>query len=482
MAADGTPTGETQPPPHHAAGMGRRLRMWRPAPVGPNGGGSLDVVVSRTRDLARNNPWAGAAIDRWVSNMIATGIQAKSQAASGRDLHDALWREWSAVADADGALIFEAMQALATREWKECGEVFARIRPRRESDGLPVPLQIQLIESEQCPRHYYGTAPNGNAIREGIEVNGIGKRVAYWMYGAHPGDMFPTQINAMELRRIPADQVIHLFRPSRAGQLRGVSDLAAVAIKAFKLDKIDDNIQERIQVGNLFAGFLTRDKPAPSVLGEAVDPGYASDSDDTPIVSLEPGTMTELPDGVKPEFSAPPNAGTDYPEYVRTGLLAFAARAGVPYEVLTGDLRDISDRALKLVLLEFHRLIEMDLWLYMIPQFCQRIRNAWWDQAVLAGKISAPGYAENPGAWRKTLWMPEGWPYSHPVQDVTADEKAIAAGLTSRKRITLRRGEDADEIDAEQAEDNARADRLKLSYTSDGRNANAKPAQQGTTP
>lgn len=460
-------------PAYQAGGQGRRLRSWRPPMVGPNIGGSADSIVARCRDLARNDPWSGASIDRYVSNSIATGVQAKAVNGSDelRAACDQGWREWCQVADADGVLIFEAMQALGAREWKEAGECFARIRPRRIEDGLPVPLQIQLIESEQCPRNYYATASNGNQIREGIELNGIGKRVAFWMYRTHPGDAaHMTAINGGELVRIPADQIIHLYRPLRAGQLRGISDLAGVATLAYELKQIHGNITERIKVGNLFAMFLVRDKPGTdNVLSETVG---ATDADDTPIVGLEPGTATELPDVVKPHFSTPPNAGTDYAEFVRIGLLAFAARVGVPYEVLTGDLRDVSDRALKLILLEFHRLIEMDLWLYFIPQFCQRIRNAWWDQAVLAGALNVPDYATRPNWYRQTLWMPEGWPYSHPVQDVTADEKAIAAGLTSRTRLVLRRGEDPHEIDAEQAADNARADAAGLSYTSDGRNAN----------
>lgn len=482
---DTTPT-----PAYNASGTGRRLRMWRPPNAGPNLGGTMDQIVSRSRDLVRNNPWAGAAVDRYVSNMIATGIQAKAvngtpeQKAAVDKLHKA----WAPVADADGVLIFEAMQALAAREWKEAGEVFVRLRNRRPDDGLPVPLQLQMIESEQCPRSYYATAGNGNQIREGIEVNGIGKRVAYWMYRAHPGDMHTGVINAGELVRIPADQVIHLFRPLRAGQLRGVPDLASVAAKAYGLERTSDNVDLRMQMANLFTLFFKKTKGGgDSVLNETAPSGVAED-DGTPIAGLEPGTSVELPEGWEPVFSTPPTAGTDYPEYMRLGLLSFAARFGVPYEVLTGDLRNISDRALKLILLEFQRLIEMDLWLYMIPQFCQRIRSAWWDQAVIAGALEAPGYAVNASMYRETLWMPEGWPYTHPVQDVTAAEKAIAAGLTSRSKLVLRRGEDPSDIDNEQAADNARADALGLRYTSDGRHAMApaqpqpQPQQEDTTP
>ena len=380
--------------PHQASGTGRRLAMFRAPLSGPNQSGGIDTIVNRSRHMGRNNPWVKASVDKYVANAIGTGIQAKciNGTAEQKKARHKKWRRWCKVADADGQLTFEALQALAVAEYREAGECFARLRPRRPSDGLPVPLQVQLIESEQCPRHYYSTAPNGNAIKEGIEFGPIGNRVAYWFYRAHPGDQNPGTVNASELVRIPADQIIHLFRPLRAGQLRGVPDLAGVAAHAYNLDRINDSTIERVKVGNLFAGFLKRTKGgSDTVLGETqVD----TDTDDTPIAGLEPGTMVELPDGVEPVFSDPPNAGSDYPQFMRFNLLAFAARVGVPYEVLTGDLANVSDRALKLILLEFHRLIEMDLWLYMIPQFCQRIRNAWWDAAVLAGALAAPGYAE----------------------------------------------------------------------------------------
>ena len=129
-------------PAYNASGNGRRLRAWRPPNIGPNLGGTIDQVVTRARDLVRNNPWAGAAVDRYVSNMVATGIQAKTVNGTPeeRAAVDALWRKSCKQMDADGVLIFEAQQALAAHEWKEAGEVFARIRSRRPGDGLVLAL------------------------------------------------------------------------------------------------------------------------------------------------------------------------------------------------------------------------------------------------------------------------------------------------------------------------------------------------------
>lgn len=472
--ADGTLT-----PEHTASGHGRRLQMWRPPMSGPNSAGGLETVVARARDLIRKNSWAGAASEKSVTNGIGVGIQGKTVNGTPEQKAqiDRLWKRSCKQMDADGILGFEGMQALGWREWKEPGEVFIRIRSRRDSDGLAVPVQFQLIESEQCPRDYYSIASNGNPIREGIEFNRIGRRVAYWMYRAHPGDRHDMLTNATELVRVPAEQVIHLFRPVRAGQLRGIPDMVSVMVRLHNLDSLDDATLERVKIANLFAGWFTR-KPGASDDGVLGETSTSRDTDDTPIAGLEPGTMAELPDGVEPVFSEPPSAGSDYAEFYRLNLMAAAARIGIPYEVLTGDLRNISDRALRLILNEFRRGIEMDQWLYMIPIFCQRIRDAWMDAAVVSGALNLPGYADDRDMYTETLWVPQGWPWSHPVQDVNAERNAVRAGFKSRTAVQLGSGEDPDQVNRQIAADNAFADQMAFVFDSDPRKVSASGITQ----
>ncbi|MBL8301097.1 MAG: phage portal protein [Rhodanobacteraceae bacterium] len=463
------PTTDT-PNEYQASGSGRRLRAWRPAMSGPNSASNIATMVARMRDASRNNPWVGAAQEKRAINGIGVGIQAKQiwGTKAFRKAVDALWASSMKRMDADGVCTFYGMQELAWREWDEAGEVFARIRSRRPADGLPVPMQVQLIESEQCPRDYHGMASNRNPIRQGIEYNAIGGRVAYWMYRSHPGDATWMDTRANELVRVPAEQVIHLYRPMRAGQQRGISRNAAVLLLADCLNKHRDNTLDRTQLQNLFGGWFI-----PPLHGADDSPlaetQSGTDVDGTPIAGLEPGTMQELPPGWDVKLSTPPSPGTDFGEFVRTQLLAFCASAGLPYEVLTGDLRDVSDRALKLVLNEFRRLIESDQWLYMIRRFCQQIREAWFDAAVLAGQLVVPGYTDIRDEVTAPQWVPQGWPWSHPVQDVDAETKAVRAGFKSRSDVILGQGNDPEETDMQQQRDNERADTLRIQHDSDGR-------------
>lgn len=464
-------------PAYTAAASGQRLRIWRTPTTGPNSVTTqgLSTIRSRARHAARNDPWAGAALDKLTSNGIGTGIQAKplwgDEAFRARVQR--LWRAWVKVADADGVLDFYAMQSIVWREWHEAGECFIRLRDRRTSDGLPVPLQLQVIEAEQCPADLWSTASNGNAIRAGIEFSKIGARVAYWFYRSHPGEQ-AIAVSGNELVRVPAESVLHVFEPLRAGQIRGIPRAASVLTRMFHLDSIDDAVLERFKLANLFGGFFTRpaasDPPSPTMVSSLTT---ETASDDTPLGGLEPATMVELPAGMEVEFTDPPTPGEDYSEFLRGHLLAIAARHGVPYEVLTGDLRNVSDRALRLILNEFRRVIEQHQWLYLIPQFLQPVREHWFDAAILDGSLSVSNYEAARDDVIETLWVPQGWPYSHPVQDVEADIKAIRGGLASRSATILSAGEDPEQVDRELAEDSARADALGLVLDSDPRKTSA---------
>lgn len=197
--------------------------------------------------------------------------------------------------------------------------------------------------------------------------------------------------------------------------------------------------------------------------------------------------MQYLPPGVDVKFNSPPDAGPYYSEFMRQGLMAFATTMGLPLEVLTGDLREISDRALRLILNEFRRLIEMWQWLTFIPRFCQPWRARYFDAAVLAGALEIPGYSEKRAEVVDTLWVPQGWPYSHPVQDVDADIKAIRAGLQARSSTVLARGEDPEQMEQTIASDNERGDQLGFVFSSDPRKttpegkATAQPAGDTST-
>ncbi|MPS30641.1 MAG: phage portal protein [Alcaligenaceae bacterium] len=453
---------------------GARSRNWNPSSAGPNSAAAsnLQTIRRRGRDATRNDPWAKTASVRWVSNAIGTGIQPypRHPDRAVRRLLKERWGDWVPEADADGRLDFYGQQALAARSIFTDGEALGRLRTRLPSDGLTVPLQLQCLEGDHLPVEKTELVPGSNEIVNGVEFDLLGRRVAYHMWSRHPGEYGRM---GMQLRRVPADQVIHAYQVLRPGQVRGVSELATVLLRLKTLDNFDDAVAFRQEVANLFAGFITRAAPE----GSPYDPvdnweGGADDlpdADGTPVLGMEPGTLNTLADGEDIKFATPPGAPDSYAEFMRQQLMAAFASVGIPYELGTGDLRGVSDRTLRVLVNEFHRLIEQYQWTVFIHQWCRPVWNAWLEALVLDGSISASDYLANRRLWRRVLWVPQGWEYFNPVQDVNAKQAEVRAGFTSRSAVILAQGEDPDEVMEWVRSENDAADAAGLMFDSDSR-------------
>lgn len=456
---------------YEAGKSGRRLGIWQPGSLGPNAAvlQQLDLLRARSRDAARNNGWIKKGINTWVSNEIGTGITPRSQAPDEkfRQAADALWLKWGKFADADGLLDINGLMWSASRNRIESGEIFIRFRPRNLSEGLPVPLQLQLLEPEFCPVNENQVLSGGSRkIRAGIEFDGIGRRRAYWMYRSHPGDRFMDSL-ALDLVPVPADSVIHHYAPLRPGQIRGVPWTVQALIKAKDFDEYDD-------------AELLRKKNKSSYTGAVVKPNYDLDNDakfdpisgeplerdanDIPMITSQPGSLFSLLPGEDVRMFDGDSTGSGYADFVRQQLLGVAAALDVPYEFISGDMSKVNDRTLRAILSEFHRIIEQTQWMIFIPQVCDRVYEEFIDTAVMSGALTAPGYDQRREEYLAVEWHPTGWPYLHELQDAQADQIKLKSGLTSRKRIAAKQGEVIEEIDRENAEDKDRADSLGLNY------------------
>lgn len=464
---------------YDAAGSGRRMRGWTPTTSGPNKAlVGLQNIRNRSLDVNRND-WAGeASTRRWTTSLIGVGItpRLRSSVPKGRrPLVKDLWDRWVEVADADGVLNFYGLQTLAVRSWLTSGEVFIRKRVRRMDFGMEVPLQIQLIEPEYVPLFDSDTwpgMPKGNTIRSGIERDSRGQRVAYWMHREHPSD---GMVNLQNLLRIPANEISHLYEPARPGALRGVPGLAPVLARLRNIADFDDAVLERQKLANLFVAFVTRGaniQDLDALTGVEDEEG----ADGSKTLGMSPGIIQELGIGEDVKFANPPESGTGFGEYMRNQHLGTSAGAGLPYELMTGDIKEVSDRTLRVIINEFRRFAEQRQWQIVIPQMCQRVRNWWTDAAYLAGHISE---AEIEPV-RVVEWSPHGWAYIHPVQDPQGKKLEVEAGFRSRSSVVGERGDDPEATDDERAADDKREQDLKIgAYSEAEKLANAPAPAKG---
>lgn len=452
-----------------ASTAGARAKSWRVSGAGPNAAAvqNLSLMRFRARDAIRNDPWAKTAIARLVSNTIGSGIQAHPQHPNDavRKMQKQLWEDSGQEIDADDLFDIAGVQTLAARAFFSDGEVLVRRRWRSPLDGLAVPMQIQLLEGDLLPVEKNEIVPDGEIVN-GVEFDADGRRVAYHLLRRHPGEYGRASMTGMQTVRVPAAEIAHVFLALRPGQVRGIPELSTVLLRLKSLDNFDDAVLFRQEVSNLFAGFITKPPAEPGMPGDPVT-GSAMQYDVdgfSSVVSLEPGSMQELAPGESVMFAEPPGAGADYGPFMRQQLMAAAASVGMPYEVMTGDLRDVSDRVLRVILNEFRRSIEQLQWNVFIHQFCRKVWHWWVDACALSGAMPMPDFYRRRRDYQRVRWVPQGWPYIHPVQDVTAKRMEIRSGLASRSGAVLSRGDDPEQVDRENADDLARERRLGIRY------------------
>src|SRR3546814_20144881 len=102
-------------------------------------------------------------------------------------------------------------------------------------------------------------------------------------------------------------------------------------------------------------------------------------------------------------FSSPPDAGDNYEPFMRQQLMAAMASVGLPYELATGDLRNVSDRTLRVLVNEFHRRIQQHQWPVVIHQYCRPIWAAGMDALALSGRLPMPDYFPTRREWLRGI-------------------------------------------------------------------------------
>ncbi len=409
------------------------------------------LLRNQARYLVANNAVAARAAQAFVDNVIGPGITLlpKIRDAALKGLLLKRWNRWTEGSDADGMLNWYGQQALAARSMFVDGEVFVRMLA--DSDGM---LRLQLL-----PPEFIDTTIIRNNVIAGIEFEGS-RRSAYFMYEWHPGQpgRLPRSI------RIPASEMLHIFRPKTPGQLRGVTELMAILGRLNDLDQFDRATLVKQKTGALLTGFITTPNENPLGASRAEDGAWTA--------SLEPGTIQRLSPGESMEFSDPPETA-GYSDFAKTQLRLIASGLGLPYDVVTGDLSDTSYSSARVGRIELRKYIDALQWQF-IHMLCRPVFQRWVELEILRGTLppvegGVQEYMDN------ISWAPPAMQMTDPQREVDAMVRAIRAGLISREMAVASLGYDLAEVDAQIAAGNAAADAAGIVLDSDPR----KVTQQG---
>lgn len=415
-----------------AGGGGRR---WEGAPwlAAPQAAtlAARGPARARAAALSVNTPYGARVVEAWASALVGRGWQARSRhpdQATARRLN-------AAFEELTVPLLLPLARALVRD-----GEAFVRLGIEEGGELVP-----QLLPADQVDPSLFRDLAAGSGARviAGIEFDAADRAVAYHVLSEAPGA--PLAAAFGEPVRVPAADMLHVFDPLFPGQVRGLSWLAPVLLKIRDRDEAADALLMQMKIASLMTGFV-RDADGGSAGFEGASTGSAIN------VSLEPGAMRILPPGADVSFTSPGQGLAQAVDFLRAQDREIAAGVGLTFEALTGDLGEANYSSARVGLLEFRRRAEMLQRTLIEGRLLRALWRRWIDVRVLAGAIPPDEAADH----LAVAFIPPGWQWVDPRNEVQADVAAIAAGLKSREEVVAARGRDIDELDEELARDAAR--------------------------
>jgi lambda family phage portal protein len=457
-----------------AASPGRRTAGWPRHSTDANmaNHGALGILREHARELIRNNGWAQNGQRVIERNTVGWGLIAKAKASPKAQ---ELWKKWSGAdenhlteCDADGMSTFAAMQALIIKAIAADGEVLIRRRWRRASDGLTLPLQLQVLEADFLDITKGGfVGLSGGPTIQGVEFDLLGRRRAYWLFEEHPGSggLVVSPRSSLLSKRVRAEDVLHVFRSERPGQVRGVSWYSAAIVKLKDFDEYDDATLMRQKIAACFAAFVTDTEGLTSPhLGAEVE-GDAADL----LEGLEPGMLEYLPPGKSITFANPPGVN-DHGSYTAINLRQVAASIGTTYEDLSGDFSQVNFSSARMSRIAFYGNVHAWRWRVLVPLFCAPVWRWAMEAAQVAGELPA---GDAPGA----TWTPPPMPMIEPDKEGLALARLVRTGAMTPSEMVREQGFDPDDHWEEYAADLKKLDEKGIILDSDAR----KVSQAGLT-
>jgi len=446
---------------YEAATVGRRTQGWRRFTGDANAavaqGG--ERLREHARDLVRNNPYAESAVATIADHTVSYGIVGKPE--KGTPAREAArflpaWQAWAetTACDADGRYDLAGLQKLVMRTVPEAGEVLVRRRWRRPEDNLPLPMQLQILEPDYLDHLKEASLPNGGVIVQGVEYDAIGRRVGYWLFSEHPGARsFGLRAGSrIESRRVPATEILHVFKGARPGQARGASWFAPVLLRLKDLDEYEDAALLKQKIAACLA-VLTTD------VDGTTPPIGATDATQPTWDVIEPGSIMNVAPGRAITVVDPPSVN-EHPAYTQAVLQSIATGLGLTYEDLTGNYQALPFSAARMSRLRHWARIEDYRWRMLVPQFLDPV----WSWAVEAAGVGlgvrGPIMAH---------WTAPPAAMIEPDKEGLAYARNIRAGLMTLSEAIRERGYDPEAMLAEYADDNARLDTLGIILDSDAR-------------
>lgn len=406
------------------------------------------ALRARSRQVVTNTAY-GAKFQHLVETNVCGPtpfrFQAKVKYSSGKfdtGANARLEKEWDdsgrpANFDYEGRLSRKMFLQLATKTWAADGEILIRIH--EGSNSGPWGTQLQLLDVDRLDEDKNEELAGGNVIVTGVELDPSGRAVAYHLLKRKPRDW---QFGySREYVRIPAEQIIHLFRPMYAEQVRGVPPMYAAILKLHQMGAFEDAAIVAARIGASKMGIYKRKE---GYDGQTRVPGATINSMGDFIQSAEPGEFGFTPDGYELDSGWNPN----YPDaqvgpFIKAILRGAAASVNLSYTSFAGDREATNFSSARADILD-----DRDYWMvlqeWLSESLMTPLYERWLSNAILRRKLPFP--LERIEKYQDVYFQPKRWAWVDPSRDITANTDAVKLRVKTRTQIAAEQGRDIEDV------------------------------------
>lgn len=500
LGANGQPLPPSRPEYKALGGSGRvpydaadsfsdQLAGWQPTLWSPDNEINIyrDRIVSRARDLVRNDGWAAGAVTRILDNAVGaiyrpifkpdyrylqmlTGI--KGFDAEWADEYarymNAMWRTWAndigRWGDYERKKTVSQLLRIGLRHKLIDGDnlVLMHYDTSRLGYGrAQFATSIQLIDPDRLsnPQQVYDMAH----IRGGVELDNSGAPVAYHIRQAHQGDWWSGE-KTMTWERIPRETpwgrpiVIHDFDSDRAGQHRGSGIFTPVIQRLKMLIKYDESEVEAAILNAVFGAFIESPyDPAMVEEGLAGNDGLGVYQEDR--IGFHDDRRISLPNGnglpilfpgekINTVNAARPNS--NFAAFESAVLRNFTAATGLSTQQVTQDWSDVNYSSARAAMLEAWKTLSRRRHDFATGTAAP-VASCFVEEVHSLGGVplpaGAPEFVEARTAYSHAKWMGPGRGWVDPVAEKKGAILGLDAGMsTLEKEVGDSEGEDWEEV------------------------------------
>ncbi len=468
-----------------------QLANWQPALWSPDNEINIyrDRIVSRVRDLARNDGWASGAITRVLDNAIGANFRPIIKPdyrmlalMTGNQKFDATWadeygkvveahwRSWAndpgRYCDVERKQTVSQMLRLAFRHKLLDGDALAVLQYRTDRLGPGrgrYATTIQIVDPDRLsnPQQNFDM-PH---IRGGVEIDDDGAPTFYHIREAHIGDWW-SGAKTMTWERVPREtpwgrpHVVHDFDHERGAQHRGNGILTPVVQRLKMLIKYDQSELEAAILNAIFGAYIESPyDPAlvEAALGESEDENLGayqqgrvefhndrrlSLQNGARLPILYPGEQINTVNAARPH--------SNFEGFESAALRNIAAATGLSTQQVTQDWSDVNYSSARSAMLEAWKTLTRRRADFSIG-FAQPILTAFIEEIHdiedLPLPTGAPDFLEARAAYCRAQWMGPGRGWVDPVAEKKGAILGMDAGLsTLEMEAAENAGEDWEEM------------------------------------